>query len=289
MAGFLDKMILGRKEVRATIEGKMLITGFIIVMVLTFLAIFAPYIVPHDPYKAVAKPYIPPFTDLSHPLGTNFLGYDVLSRVIWGTRNSLMVAALAVVIASIGIPLGLISGYVGGIVDRVLSLLMDSLYAFPGIVLAVAISFMLGPGLFNVALAIAVIYIPTYFRVVRAQTLSVRENLYVEAAKAIGASSLTIIRSYVAPNVLLVAIPVLSLNFADAILTEAGLSFLGVGLPPTEPDWGVDISGSRGDVTRGIWWTTMFPGLMIFLATLGFMLISEGLNALLNPKSRMRQ
>jgi len=285
----LADLILGRKGLRKSLEYKMFMTGLSIVTTLVVIAVLAPYIVPWDPYKPAAEEYIPPFTDPRYPLGTNFLGYDVLSRVIWGTRNSLLVAFLAVMIAaSVGIPLGLLSGYVGGYIDRALSLIMDSVYAFPGIILAIALAFVLGPGIVNVAIAIAVIYVPTYFRVIRACTLVVREQLFVEAAKAMGADFITIMRYYVAPNVLTAAIPVLALNFADAILTEAGLSFLGVGLPPTEPDWGVDVSAARGDIVRGIWWTTFFPGIMIFVATLGFTLIGEGLPYLLNPRQRGR-
>ena len=260
----------------------LIISGLCIIFGLVLLAISAPILTPYNPTAIVAKPYIPPFTDPKHPLGTNFLGQDVWSRLVYGARNSLIVALLAVFIAAaIGIPLGLLSGYVGGIVDRVLTFIMDSMYAFPGIILAMVISFVLGPGIVNVALSLAVIYVPTYFRVIRGTTLSVKEQLYVEAAKAAGAPLFTTLRYYVAPNVIPVSIPVLALNFADAIITEAGLSFLGVGLPPTQPDWGIDLSISRGDIIQGIWWTTFFPGLMIFIATLGFLLLGEGLSEML--------
>ncbi|NPA23319.1 MAG: ABC transporter permease [Crenarchaeota archaeon] len=257
----------------------LVITGLAIIIALVMLAILAPYLTPYDPTAEVAQPYIPPFVNPSHPLGTNFLGQDVWARLVYGARNSLMVALLAVAIAAaVGVPLGLLSGYVGGVLDRVLTFLMDSMYAFPGIILAMIISFVLGAGLINVALSLAVIYIPTYFRVVRGTTLTVKEQLYVEAARAAGAPLMTTLRYYVAPNVVPVAVPVLALNFADAIITEAGLSFLGVGLPPTQPDWGVDLSLSRGDIVHGVWWTTFFPGLMIFIATLGFLLLGEGLS-----------
>jgi len=260
------------------------IIGCVIVSILSIIAIFAPYKVPNDPYKPIAKPYIPPFTDPRYILGTNFLGYDVFSRLLWGTRNSLCVAIIAVALAAcVGIPLGLLSGYIGGLFDRVITLIMDSMYAFPGIILALALAFILGPGLINTAIALAVIYIPTYYRVIRGTTLSIKEQLYVEAARAIGASSITIVTRYIAPNVLPLAIPVLAMNFADAIITEAGLSFLGVGLPPTEPDWGVDLSVARTDITLGIWWTSLFPGLAIFISTLGFLLLAEGLSEIISP------
>ena len=275
-------LLIGFRLFRRVRPNVLVVSGLAIILGLVLIAILAPVLTPYSPTESVAKPYIPPFTDPKHPLGTNFLGQDVWCRLVYGTRNSLTVALLAVLIAAaVGIPLGLFSGYVGGAVDRVLTFLMDSMYAFPGIILAMVISFVLGPGIINVALSLAVIYIPTYFRVIRGTTLSVKEQLYVEAARAAGASLPTTLRYYVAPNVVPVAIPVLALNFADAIITEAGLSFLGVGLPPTQPDWGIDLSISRGDIIQGIWWTTFFPGLMIFIATLGFLLLGEGLSEML--------
>ncbi|NPA70839.1 MAG: ABC transporter permease [Crenarchaeota archaeon] len=275
-------LLLKRRLFKKFRPNVLIIAGLAIIVTLILLAVLAPYLTPYDPTAEVARPYIPPFVDPKHPLGTNFLGQDIWSRLVYGARNSLTVALLAVAIAAlIGVPLGLLSGYVGGAIDKVLTFLMDSMYAFPGIILAMVISFVLGPGLLNVALSLAVIYVPTYFRVIRGTTLTVKEQLYVEAAKAAGAPLLTTLRYYVAPNVIPVAVPVLALNFADAIITEAGLSFLGVGLPPTQPDWGVDISLSRGDIIHGVWWTTFFPGLMIFIATLGFLLLGEGLTEII--------
>jgi peptide/nickel transport system permease protein len=221
----------------------------------------------------------------TYALGTDNLGRDITSRLIWGARTVLGVAiASALLSSSIGITLGLLSGFVGGALDRVLSLVMDSLYAFPGFLLAIAMATMLGPGLLNVAVAISVIYIPTFFRVVRGQVLSVKEELYVEAAYSLGAKSWEILTRYIFPNVIASVVVVFSLNVADAILTEAGLSFIGLGLPPNVPDWGYDLSKGHQFLVAGRWWMITFPGILITLVAVGFSLLGEGLSEILNPR-----
>lgn len=218
-------------------------------------------------------------------LGTDNLGRDITSRLIWGARTVLGVAITSALLSSsIGITLGLLSGFVSGGLDRVLSLVMDSLYAFPGLLLAIAMATMLGPGLLNVAVAISVIYIPTFFRVVRGQVLSVKEELYVEAAYSLGAKSWEILTRYIFPNVIASVVVVFSLNIADAILTEAGLSFIGLGLPPDVPDWGYDLSKGHQFIVAGRWWMITFPGLLITLVAVGFSLLGEGLSEILNPR-----
>lgn len=221
----------------------------------------------------------------SYPLGTDNLGRDIVSRLIWGARTILGVALTSALFSStIGIALGLISGFVSGPLDRVLSLTMDSLYSFPGLLLAIALAAMLGPGLLNVAIAISVIYIPTFFRVVRGQVLSIKEELYVEAARSLGARAFTILTQYIFPNVIPSVVVVFSLNIADAILTEAGLSFIGLGLPPDIPDWGYDLSKGHSFLVAGHWWMITFPGIMITLVATGFSLFGEGLSEILNPR-----
>ncbi|RME91329.1 MAG: ABC transporter permease subunit [Anaerolineae bacterium] len=221
----------------------------------------------------------------SYPLGTDNLGRDIVSRLIWGARTVLGVALTSALFSSIiGITLGLISGFVSGFLDRVLSLMMDSIYSFPGLLLAIAMVVMLGPGLLNVAVAVSVIYIPTFFRVVRGQVLSVKEELYVEAARSLGAKPLTILTRYIFPNVIPSVVVVFSLNVADAILTEAGLSFVGLGLPPDVPDWGYDLSKGQSFLVAGQWWLITFPGIMITLVAAGFSLLGEGLSEILNPR-----
>jgi peptide/nickel transport system permease protein len=221
-------------------------------------------------------------------LGTNDIGQDVLSRLLWGTRIALIIGfSSSIVSLIIGVPLGLLAGFIGGSFDRLLSLLMDSLYAFPGLILAIAITAVLGPSMFNIIIAIAVLYIPTYYRIVRGQTLSVKEELYVEAAKSIGARSLEILQRYIFPNVIPSVAIIFSVNVADAILTGAGLSFLGLGLPPTIADWGIDVARGQRFIQTA-WWMITFPGLAIMSIVLAFTLMGEGLTEIFNPKLRDR-
>ncbi|MGC9469370.1 MAG: ABC transporter permease subunit [Anaerolineae bacterium] len=217
-------------------------------------------------------------------LGTNQIGQDVLSRIIWGTRIALIVGLSSAVTALvIGVPLGLVSGYVGGVLDRVLTLLMDSLYSFPGLILAIAIAAVLGPGIGNIIISIAVLYVPTYYRIVRGQTLSVKEELYVEAARSLGANALRIMKDFIFPNVIPSVVVIFSVNVADAILTEAGLSFLGFGIPPDTPDWGIDLARGQ-DYLRRAWWLITFPGAMVSLVTFAFSMLGESLSEILNPR-----
>ena len=217
-------------------------------------------------------------------LGTDQRGRDMLSRTLAGGKTVLLVAVLAAIISGVtGISLGLFSGFWGGGPDRVLSLVMDSIYSFPGLILAIAMAAMLGPGELNIAVAIAVVYIPTYFRVVRGQVLSVKEGVFVEAARSLGARPGTVLFQYIFPNVIPSIVVVFSLNVADAILTEAGLSFIGLGLQEV-PDWGWDLSNGQNYVAAGQWWMITFAGIMITLVTLGFSLLGEGLSEILNPR-----
>ena len=220
----------------------------------------------------------------SFVLGTNQLGQDILSRIIWGTRIALIVGlSSALVSFAIGVPLGLFSGFIGGPIDRIITLIMDSLYTFPGLILAIAIASVLGAGMGNIIVAIAVIYIPTYYRVVRGQTLTVKNELYVEAARSLGTKMKTILLKYIFPNVLPSVVIIFSVNVADAILTEAGLSFIGLGLPPDTPDWGIDLARGQ-DYLRSAWWLITFPGGMVSLVTLAFSMLGESLSEILNPR-----
>jgi peptide/nickel transport system permease protein len=221
-------------------------------------------------------------------LGTNQIGQDLFSRLIWGTRIALVIGfASAGVALLVGVPLGLIAGYAAGKLDRLLTLLMDSLYAFPGLILAIAITAVLGPSILNVIVAIAVLYVPTYYRIVRGQTLSVKEDVYVEAAQSIGATKSSILRRYIYPNVIPSISIIFSVNIADAILTGAGLSFLGLGLPPNTADWGIDVARGQ-EFIQSAWWLVTFPGLAIMMVVLAFTMMGEGLTEILNPKLRER-
>lgn len=259
--------------------------GFILILSIIFMAIFAPLIAPYNPIKKVGNILEKPSSRFI--LGTDGLGRDILSRIIFGAQTAILVTFLAISISlSFGVFLGLISGYVGGKFDSVFSLVMDAVYSFPGLILAIVLAAMLGPGIVNTAIAIAVIYTPTYFRMVRGLVLSLKESLFVEAARAIGARDKTIVFRYIFPNVISSVPIVLSLNAADAVLTLAALSFLGLGLPAPTPDWGFDLKAGHAYLAAKIWWPSTFPGLMIVILTVGFSLLGEGINEMLNPELR---
>jgi len=261
------------------------IIGFLIIFSIILMAILAPLIAPHNPIKKAGELLEPP--NHKFILGTDGLGRDILSRIIYGARTAICVTFLAVSFSlSCGVLLGLLSGYIGGKLDSILSLVMDAIYSFPGLILAIVLAAMLGPGIVNTAFAIAVIYTPTYFRIVRGLVLSLKESLFVEAARAIGAKDRTILFKYISPNVLSSVPIILSLNAADAVLTLAALSFLGLGLPAPTPDWGFDLKAGHAYLASKIWWPSTFPGLMIVLLTLGFSLFGEGINEILNPELR---
>jgi peptide/nickel transport system permease protein len=265
-------------------EWWILVAGAVIIALVLFMALFASSIAPFDPHDQEAGPQLaPPGND--HLLGTDNLQRDVFSRIVFGSRTILGVAILAAIISSlIGISLGLISGYSGGFFDKSLSLVMDSIYSFPGLILAIAFAAMLEPGIISITLAVSVIYIPTYFRLVRGQTLSIKEELYVEAARAIGAPGMTILWKYIFPNVIATTVVVFTMNVADAIMIEAALTYLGLGLPPSIVDWGMDLAMGKKYLPSGQWWLITFPGAMISILALGFTMLGEGLAEILNPR-----
>ncbi|HWB68186.1 MAG TPA: dipeptide/oligopeptide/nickel ABC transporter permease/ATP-binding protein [Mycobacteriales bacterium] len=272
--------------------------GLVLTFVFVVFAIFAPLIAPYGFNQYTVHGHRFPqqaAPSLHHLLGTTVQSDDVLSRVIWGARSSVEVVAVSLAVSLvIGVPLGLISGYFGGWLDRVLVLVNDSLIAFPYLLLAIVVAFLLqgsvGGGVLTAAFAITVIYIPQYFRVVRNTVLSVREEPYVEAGRILGARPGTVIRRYVFGNVIQ-SVPVLaSLNAADAILTLAALSFLGIGIDPSAAsEWGYDIQRGISDAQAGIWWTGLFPGLAIILTVTGLTLVGESLNDTINPLLRQRR
>ena len=276
----------------------MLVAGMVLTAVFVFCALFAPWIAPYGFAQSAADgvrfPKAGPPSS-AHLFGTDRLFFDVFSRVIWGARTALEVVILSMLVCVvIGVPLGLVSGYYGGWLDRILVLVMDALYAFPSFLLAIVFSFLLtnvfGGSVIAVSLSLSAIYIPQYFRVVRNTTLSAKEATYVEAARAIGATDGTIMRRYLFGNVVQ-SVPVLgTLNAADAILTLAGLGFLGLGIQSTDAaEWGHDLNRALADAGSGIWWTGLYPGLAIVLLVTGLTLVGEGLNETLNPTLRRRR
>ena len=278
----LQRFVSGHKKYGA--ELWILIAGVIIILAIIYTALFPQTIAPYDPLDQDAGPQLMA-PGPGHPMGTDNLSRDVFSRMIYGARTILGVAFAAALLSSaIGIPLGLLSGFIGGGLDRILSIIMDSIYSFPGLILAIAFAAMLGPGVVNITLAVAVIYIPTYFRLVRSQTLTIKEEVYVEAARAIGARRWTILLQYIFPNVIATVVVIFSINIADAIMTEAALSYIGLGLPAGIPDWGMDLSMGKKFLPSGVWWMVTFPGFMIMLLALGFTMLGEGLSEILNPR-----
>jgi len=264
-------------------EWYLFIAGIVIVAFMIVMTLLPGLYTSFDPSNQDGPQLAAP--DGTHLMGTDTLGRDMWARVVWGARTILGVAFAAAVLSSVvGIPLGLLSGFVGGPLDRVLSLVMDAIYSFPGLILAIAFAAMLGPGVVNITLAVSVIYIPTYFRLVRGQTVGIREELYIEAARVLGAKRWTILGRYVFPNVLATVAVVFSVNIADAIMTEAALSYLGLGLPAGIPDWGMDLSMGKKFLPSGDWWLITFPGIMIMVLALGFTLLGEALAEILNPK-----
>jgi peptide/nickel transport system permease protein len=282
VSGFFRWFSSSRRKYRA--EWWIMIAGILIIVFVVTMTVFPRVFTRYSPDDMNAGGQMTP-PSAAHIMGTDNLSRDVWSRVVYGARTILGVAiAAAFLSALIGIPLGLLSGFAGGAFDRVLSLVMDSVYAFPGLILAIAFAAMLGPGVTNITTAVAVVYIPTYFRLVRGQTLSIKEEVYVEAARAIGARRGTILGSYIFPNVIATVVVIFSLNIADAIMTEAALSYIGLGLPAGIPDWGMDLSMGKKFLPSGVWWMITFPGLMIMLLALGFTMLGEGLAEVLNPR-----
>lgn len=267
------------------IQSKLSLFGIIIVSVAILLAILAPVISPYDHTK----------TDLfntfqrpsrSHLLGSDELGRDVLSRLLHGARITIVVGVLAVMIAMIpGIALGLAAGYWGGKLDMVISAILEALWAFPTLILALAISAIMGPGLINILLAIGIVYIPAFARVVRSMVLSVRETEYVQGAKAIGLHDLEIIFRYILPNISSVIIVQASLNTAQAIIAEASLSFLGLGIQAPQASWGSMLKTGYQYLTLAPW-LSIWPGICILLIVLGMNFLGDGLRDALDVRIR---
>jgi len=272
-----------RATLRRIWRNKMAVAGLGVIVLMVVVAIAAPLIAPYDPLaQNILEQTQPPSG--AHLMGTDEFGRDVLSRIIYGTRPSLEVGFIAVGIATIaGLLIGVTAGYFGGWVDNVLMRLMDVLFAFPDVVLAIAIVAMLGSSLFNVMIAIGVVYTPIFARTSRSAVLGVASMQFIEAAQASGSRHLKIIMRHILPNILAPVIVQVSISFAFAILTEAALSFLGLGTQPPAPSWGQMLSGGRQfiytDVLLSVW-----PGLAIAVAVLAFNFLGDGLRDALDPR-----
>jgi peptide/nickel transport system permease protein len=260
------------------------VIGALLVGLVVVVALGAPALAPHDPVAQIAKPLLRPGGP--HLLGTDEFGRDELSRLIWGARVSLYVGGLAVLIAlALGATSGIVAGYFGGLADDIIMRAMDIVLSLPALVLAIAITSVLGPSLTNVMLAVGIVYAPTFARVARGPTLTVARVPYIEAARAIGAPNARIVVRHVLPNV---AAPILvqtTVSFSTAILTEAALSFLGLGTQPPTASWGLMLSAARQYMLLDPW-IAVLPGGAIALTVLGFNLLGDGLRDLLDPRLR---
>lgn len=269
---------------RALSRTPVALMGGTLVAIVVLVALTAPLLAPYPPAAQIAKPLLPP--GAVHLLGTDEFGRDELSRLIWGARVSLYVGGLAVLIAlGLGATAGVAAGFFGGWVDDVTMRIMDVVLSLPALVLAIAITSVLGPTLTNAMLAIGLVYAPTFARVARGPTLMVVQVPYIEAARSIGASSWRIIVRHVLPNVMAPILVQTTVSFSTAILTEAALSFLGLGTQPPTASWGLMLSAARQYMLIDPW-IAVLPGCAIAMTVLGFNLLGDGLRDLLDPRMR---
>lgn len=259
------------------------IVGSAIILSICLLAAIGPLLAPYDPYKQVMSDRLQP-PSAKYPLGTDHLGRDILSRILYGCRISLAAAILVISLsATLGLLLGLTAGYFGGLVDETLMRVTDVFFAFPRLILAMAVGAAIGPGLLNAMLAIAVVSWPVYARLVRACTLQVKGEVYIEAAKALGLNDARIILKHVLPMVAHAVIVQATLDFGGVVLLNAGLGFLGLGAAPPTPEWGLMVSEGRLYIATH-WWVSTLPGLAIMASALGFNLLGDSLRDVLEVK-----
>jgi ABC-type dipeptide/oligopeptide/nickel transport system permease subunit len=261
--------------------------GAIILLVLVLLAISSPITAPYDPIETDFSVRLQS-PSRAHPFGTDDLGRDVLSRLMAGGRISLRAGVVAVAIASVwGTVIGVVSGFYGGLVDSTIMRLIDVAMAMPGILLSMVFIFTLGPSLTNVMIAVGLASIPSYARLARGSVLSARENAYVDAARVLGAPDRMIMFRHILPNIVAPILVVATLGLGSAILSIAGLSFLGLGAQPPTPEWGVIISDGRARLATA-WWISTFGGLVIMLSVLAINLLGDALRDVMDPRLRTR-
>jgi peptide/nickel transport system permease protein len=273
----------GSRALRRFVRNKSALIGFAIVLALVLIAVFAPLIAPFEPIRTnflqVRKP-----PSLVYLLGTDELGRDILSRLIYGARASLSAGLISVGLAvAIGVPIGVLSGYIGGWFDTIVMRVNDAMLAIPFLILAIAFAAFLGPSLTNAMIAIGISTAPLFARLSRGQTMAVKVDEYIEATRCIGAPHWVIVVRHIVPNILPPILVQITLSAAAAILAEAGLSFLGLGQQPPSPSWGKMLDISRTFLSTAPW-MAIYPGICIFLAVLGFNLLGDGLHDALDPK-----
>lgn len=273
-----------KKEFKRFFKNSSAIVGAVIVSILVFTALFAPFLAPNDPYspRSLRDAFQGPSQEF--PLGTDQLGRCLLSRIIYGTRISLTVGIVVQAISIfIGVVLGLLAGYWGGRVDDIISILINTMFGFPGFLFALAVVTALGPGLYNMFIALGLVGWPIVARVVRGQVLSVKNIDYVQAARALGCRDLRVLIRHILPQCISPVLVLGTVGMATAIMAEAGLSFLGLGAQPPTPSWGSIIARGR-DYIWDYPWITTFPGIAIFFTVLGFNLLGDGLRDFLDPR-----
>jgi peptide/nickel transport system permease protein len=273
-----------RQIVRFLRRRPIAVIGILITLVLLIVAIFAPLFAPYDPSSQAATRLLPP--GLSHLMGTDNLGRDVFSRVLFGTRASMYVGFVSVAISLVvGGVLGVVAAYRLGIIDTIIMRIMDIIFAFPTLILILAISAVVGPSLTTATIVIGLVYVPRFARIARGPALSVMQEPYIEAVRVTGASSARIIFRHVMPNIAAPLIIQTSLSISTAILTEATLSFLGLGVQPPTPSWGVMLANARAQLQLAPW-LAIFPGLAIMIAVLAFNILGDDLRDALDPRLR---
>ncbi len=284
-----------RRAGRSMVAAKWPLLALLILFVVAFVAIFGPMISPMDPNRQnimlrLAEPLAEARRGGTFWLGSDALGRDVLSRLLYGARISLLVGVCTIAVGgTIGVTAGLVSGYFGGWIDDVIMRLGDIQLAFPFILLAIMFLVVLGPGVINLILVLGIGQWVTYARIVRGQTLSLREKEYVEAARALGDSTASIIFRTILPNIVAPLTVIASFNVASVILAEAALSFLGLGVPPSVPTWGSMLAESREQLIANKWWLAIFPGLAIVLTVLSFNIMGDWLRDFLDPRLKERR
>lgn len=258
--------------------------SFLIILFVVIIGIAAPWIVPHDPNEPYFDALLQP-PSAEHWLGTDNLGRDTFSRLVYGTRVTLQVATIAVTITLVvGTIIGILAGYIGGMIDNILMRIMDVLLAMPSIILAMAIVAILGPSLTNAMIAVGVSSIPSFARLTRSATLSIKSLTYVEASQAIGTSHVRIIFKQILPNIMSTILVYASLNVGIAILDTAALSFIGLGAQPPTAEWGAMLSDGRDYITQA-WWLVTFPGIAITIVVFAFNIFGDGLRDIFDPKA----
>ena len=274
-----------KRAVRHFVFNPLSLLGILFLVILVFTGVLAPVLAPYDPVEISPDRRLTP-PNSANWLGTDEVGRDILSRVIHGARISLQIGVTIVFFAAvIGLIIGLISGYFGGVWDQTLMRFTDVFMSFPTLILAIAMTAALGPSLFNAVLAMIIVWWPIYARLIRGEVLAVKEKEYIRAIRALGARPFKIIFFHVLPNTIDVVVIRASIDFGNAVMFCAALSFIGLGAQPPQPEWGAMVTTGR-DYLRDAWWLVTFPGLAIFLTVMGFNLLGDSLRDFLDPKLR---